>query len=381
MTIHTSTPDAPGPVIARAGDSAEFLSLVPHLAGFRPRDSLVLVPFSGTRTSGAMRMDLPAGNTDPAVLPELAESLVGMFARVPADRVAVVVYTDDAFRDGHGRIARTALVEALLRCARAEAYEIVDALCVASDGWGSYVEPDAPYAPRPLAQIRPEAVDGPHAPDDPPLADQNAGCALPPSDLAERERVAREIAAVTLRLDDLALPTAFEDVIAAEDPPSPRSLAVLAVALDRPAIRDVALSQWCGGLAEGRRVQRFNIAWLAGEAVHFDGPARLAGEGDRPDPARLRRALELVKRVAAAAPRERRAGALAAAAWLSGALGRSTHAAHFLVLAREIDPDHGLCDIIATMLANAHLPQWVYDRAVPAPRNRAARRRAARARR
>ncbi|WP_309068556.1 DUF4192 family protein [Microbacterium sp.] len=376
MTV--SSP-APEPAIIRAGDNAEFLSLVPHLVGCLPRDSVVLIPFADRRTLGGMRIDLP-----PADAPDvraLAAGFLGAFARVRhANRIAVVVYTDDAYRDPRGRISRAALAEALLGCAGVAGYEVVEALCVAADGWGSYLEPDGSYAGSRLDEIRPEDID---LGDGTPLADQHAGLELPASAEAEVRAVASAIRERTaLRLEDPALLAVFEDVVSGQSELSADTLALLVLALDRPAIRDIALSQWSGDLAEGREIQRFNIAWAAGEAWDFAGPLRLAGEGERPDPARLRRAREVVRTVASVAPRRLRTGALASAAWLSWALGSSTHAAHYVRLAQEINPAHGLADIVATMIHHQHLPSWAYERQVPGPppENRAARRRWARSR-
>jgi hypothetical protein len=55
---------------------------------------------------------------------------------------------------------------------------------------------------------------------------------------------------------------------------------------------------------------------------------------------------------------------LAAAAWISWALGRSTHAAWYAERALEIEPGHGLSEIVATMIGAGHLPEWAFERAV-----------------
>ncbi|GGH45118.1 hypothetical protein GCM10010921_20280 [Microbacterium album] len=365
-------------------DSARFLSLVPHVTRCTPRDSLVLVPFADRRTVGAMRVDLPGPlHAEHPGYAEFAATVVGNVCQVTvANRVAVVVYTDDPYRDATGRIARAALVDSVLRRLEGCDLEIVEALCVAADGWGSYLEPDGPYAGHPLDRIRPEDI--PVGDGEPPLGDQAAGSELPASDLAERERVGRALAGAAVGLDDGRLTERIEDALA-WDPAAlhPQDAAELILVLDRPATRDVALTQWCGGLAEGRAAQRWQLAWSRGEAPALDGPLRLAGEGPRPDPERLQRALDLARRLAACAPRPRRAGPLAAAAWLAWALGNSTHAAHYVDLVRELDPDHGLADIIATMITAAYLPAWAYDRPIPGPppKNRAERRRWAKSRR
>ncbi|HBR87853.1 MAG TPA: hypothetical protein DEA59_01135, partial [Microbacterium sp.] len=72
--------------------------------------------------------------------------------------------------------------------------------------------------------------------------------------------------------------------------------------------------------------------------------------------------LDAARAAAAAAPRARRAGALATCAWLSWALGRSTHAAAFAEMAFAIEPDHGLAGIVLTMVNAGHLPEWAFHR-------------------
>ena len=50
--------------IVKAADAAQFLSFVPRMLGYHPTRSLVVIPFHGSRTLGAMRIDLP----DPATM-------------------------------------------------------------------------------------------------------------------------------------------------------------------------------------------------------------------------------------------------------------------------------------------------------------------------
>ncbi|WP_036280176.1 DUF4192 family protein [Microbacterium sp. CH12i] len=80
--------------VLRATDSAEFLALVPALAGFTPRQSIVLLPFQRSRAHGAMRIDLPHSDAD---LEHYVDTAIGLVSRVAGtDAVAVVVYTDEA---------------------------------------------------------------------------------------------------------------------------------------------------------------------------------------------------------------------------------------------------------------------------------------------
>lgn len=406
--------------IVKAGGAAEFLSLVPHLLGFRPVRSIVVVPFAGTRSIGAMRFDLPDDESDG--IDRVASTIIGLACKVAeVDALATVIYTDARFEDADG-MPHQDLSDALERRADACGLRLTDALCVAADGWGSFLDPTCPSAGRPLTALAMEPATAGPLPE--AEGDQTTGATLPVVDLAERELVARALAsledAVTVlcgpdaspavgargrpagrksskrsrhtdgesvaqppddprRIDPLALaevcslddlPSFFEKALEWE-PTSldPYDAAAMVWCLSRPALRDIALVQWCGGLAAGDEALDAQLRWERGEEY----PAHLAmhmwGEGPRPDPERLVAALALARRVAAAAPREARPGALATCGWLSWALGRSTHADLYARQACEIDPEHGLAEIVLSFVYAGHLPEWAFRRP-SAPRER-----------
>jgi len=214
----------------------DFLALVPQLAGFRPCNSIIIVAFRGNRTCAAMRFDLPgvgvgvgvgagagagvgagagAGSrtasgpdggerpgtgTDPdAALhyDTIAGRLVGILCKVRgADAVVPVVYTDDRFSDA-AQIPHAAFVDAVVDHAKTAGFLVRDALCVAGDGWGSYLDEDRQREPRPLAAIESSPVNGaiPHEVRN-ELMPVDAGSELPPVDLATKERVARLVLAL-----------------------------------------------------------------------------------------------------------------------------------------------------------------------------------------
>jgi hypothetical protein len=327
------------------------------------------------------RLDLPPGAPDWA---EAAAAALGVICRMPdVTRFAAVVYTDDPFRDDDGGIAGDGFVRYLLERADHCGLEVVDALCVAADGWGGYLDDDCPRGGHPLSAI--ETDDAP--PRAPIRADQFDGVALPPADLAEKERVGRALreleharavidaagshggigdlapraVAAACMLDDL--PATFEESLTwDEEHTEPFLAATMLWALGRPAFRDVALTQWSSGLADGYATLEWNDRWTRGERSVPDGPIRLMGEGSRPDPERLERALTLVRRIAAAAPKADRVGPLAAAAWLSWALGNLTHAAGYVTEAMSIDAHHGLANIMSSMVGAGYLPPWAFAR-------------------
>lgn len=352
-------------ITRKAAGPADFLSLVPAMVGYTPARSVVAIPFAGPRTIGLMRFDLPPMDE----LEPIAATITGMAMRVPdMDGIAVVVYTDDAGLEGVSLPILYALQAQLERCG----VRIVDLLFVAADGWGGIT-----HELSPLAELMPE---------DPEIQglvrgeDQSAGTEL--IDLGKTDDVSAALVTLKETIDALRgtpdevssdalecvnwlddLPVFFETLMDYADAQlSEWAIATLAWCTERPALRDIALVQWTRDRAAGVEALAAQLAWEGG----VEYPAHLAmqmwGEGLQPDPARLERALVLVKIVAGNTPTEYRAGALAVAAWLSWALGRSTHAEIFANQARECDPEHGLAEIVLSFVRAGHLPDWAFRR-------------------
>ena len=364
--------------IIKARDAADFLSLVPRLLGYEPRRSVVLIPFSAGRTGGGLRVDLPPAAVDTDAV---ASTLIGFACRVEhTDAYAVLVYDEDADAVTHAE-----LVAALEVRAQACGLRRIDALHISSGRWRSYLDPALG------GKIAADADAGAHR----PAADQGAGAALPHVDLARSERVGRALTECARALDwvlhgsrpadarihpdalvaSLALedlPAFFETWIqpgSAAPPPNGsgdaehadvQDLALLIWCLARPALRDIALATWVGGVDGGDAALTAQQEWEAGAAYPDELGAWMLGEGPRPDVDRLTDALEVCRLAAASAPAVYRPGALAASAWLSWALGRSTHAARYCEQALTIDAEHGLSLIVLSMIDAAHLPDWAF---------------------
>ena len=373
--------------VLRATDSAEFLGLVPALAGFTPRQSIVLLPFQRSRAHGAMRIDLPHDDVD---LDDYVDRAIGLLSQVSGtDAVAVVVYTDEASQHTPDGIVlpSSVVVDELLALAADFGLHIVDALCVTPGGWASFLH-DEPVL-RPLEEI-------PAAPSIPGLADvtgdQDSGSALPRVDLAEKERVGRALLELTalighdtrtgadgarmnpqaiaaaMLLDDL--PLFFEDLLDAPENLPPFATAALLWCMQRPPFRDVALLQWATDLATGHRALTAQLAYAEdATSVPDELGGVFLGRGTRPDIDRLTVALTIVRGAAARAPRSARPAPLTLAAWLSWALGRSSHAAHYLRLVSEIDPGYSLACLISSMIDAAVLPAWSFQRGNPCERD------------
>ncbi|GAA2935049.1 hypothetical protein GCM10010458_18440 [Microbacterium luteolum] len=365
--------------VLHASDSADFLRVVPALAGFTPRQSIVLLPFRGSRSYGAMRLDLPVEGLS---LEEYADAAVGLLSRVEGtDAVALVVYTDaEAHPTRDGLVLPFAVaVDELLGCADDAGLRVVDALCVTSGGWSSYLI-DEPVVGA-LSDIGAASV--PRSDAD-VSGDQFAGVELPTADLAEKERVGRALQELTellgreghspltgrenpLLLASLGMlediPAFFESVLRTSEDLPPFATAALLWCLNRPLFRDVAITQWATDLAGGMRTldAQLNFAG-SGATVPDDLGLVFLGRGPAPDVERLRVALSVVRSAAARAPRASRPAPLTAAAWLSWALGRSTHAGRYLEMVHEIDPQYGLAELLGTMIGGAMLPEWAFRR-------------------
>jgi hypothetical protein len=124
--------------------------------------------------------------------------------------------------------------------------------------------------------------------------------------------------------------------------------------------------QWCGDLRDGEAALQAQLRWQDGEPYPVELGMRMWGEGPTPDAERLDAALELVRQAAARVRPAARAGALATCAWLSWAMGRSTHAEQYARAACAIEPEHGLAEIVLSFVAVGHLPEWAFHADHPA---------------
>ena len=369
--------------IIHATEPAEFLGLVPALAGFTPRQSLIMLPFDGARAQGAMRIDLPGDDVDRE---DFAEAALQALLQVrDVDAVALVVYTDDEAQsvpDGV-LLPHLSTIEVLLDVGSHAGLRIVEALCVTPHGWSDYLDDDPVVRP----------LDGIRTPSDVPGigdvgGDQLSGSELPASDLVEREHVGRALreledtlenqrqgrAHVSIEQNPLALimaeavlddlPCFAEELLEVPVGDDAYACAALLWCLNRPTLRDAVLVQWATDLDFGRRALDAQLRFADGHDAIPDAVGQVfLGRGKRPDPDRLGCALQVVRAAAARAPRHAKPGALTAAAWLSWALGRSSHAGRYVDEALAIDPQHSMAALISTMLSAAMLPEWVLNRA------------------
>ncbi|HKR49553.1 MAG TPA: DUF4192 domain-containing protein [Pseudonocardiaceae bacterium] len=103
---------APAAGRIRLSDPAELIAAVPHLLGFHPRDSVVLLALHGKRLGLTLRADL----VDDVQAPLLAEQLLAPIARQRPTAVALVVIGGDPIPDQAGQqppLPHRALVDVL----------------------------------------------------------------------------------------------------------------------------------------------------------------------------------------------------------------------------------------------------------------------------
>lgn len=374
--------------VLKAASPQDFLALVPELAGYHPRRSLVLVAFSGSRSCGVLRFDLPCGTVAPDAF---ATTAVGVLCKLQtADAVVPIVYTDERFGRASA-LPHSALLAEVVERARRAGFLVRSALVLAADGWGSLLDSHHPEGGRSRREIRLRTRSG--------VTGRRIGAVdddavLPVVSGPVRERVAQALA----QLDGSA---ALRGIVGAETdsphaivhyfesalrnfcaPTSPRRArtentddrsaeparglpdelaAQLISFLCSPTLRDAALIQWAFGASLGETVLVEGIRPLFEEVPRTSAAADLLwGEGPRPDPDRIAAATGLLAQLAARAPRSDRPPLLTMLAWLSWAIGRSTVAGKFIDLALEIDPGYVLADIVHGMLAAGHLPEWAF---------------------
>lgn len=356
---------------ASTAADAALIAMIPELVGFSPQDSLVLVVFSGPRSCGAYRVNLPDPD-QPEHYRHYATTLVGMLCRVRgADGVLPIVYTDDAY-DSCGGIPRATLAARILERARSAGFRIADALCVASDGWGSYLgtqrRRDGAELDQAILARRAE-----------PGARQIAAT---PDAEAALPAVASHCASETL--DALAAVTAQElrecsSVDLAESVLRPRSrvsahtAALLALVAESPADRDVLLYTWAWGPDAGRKAEALNTRLLGAEITGQTLECLSEGERElalalggrsslpRPDVGRVLQASAALKTAAALAPEELRCPLLTMLAWLHWALGRGSVAGAFLERARALDAGYPLAALLSRLVDAGSIPEWAYS--------------------
>ncbi|WP_146084661.1 DUF4192 family protein [Rathayibacter sp. AY1E3] len=367
MTFTQRTPAPPSrrrdPEVLRASAIQDLLAAVPSIIGIRPEESVVVVPFLGTRAGGGFRIPLPE-----TLRGMEAEALAGgcaaMMETMPrATGVLVVVCTRAGYAEERG-IPHLDLGRAVLRRLERTRLDIIAVACIAADGWGRYTDAEECRRPRPLLEIeRSETGVLARAVADEPL-DIDALSVLPP--VLEEDRA---LVAEVLRRPPLVGDTERLVERWLSGPRDVRREGLIVRTLQSPPLRDRVTVQIARSAQAGMGVP----PGAAGDARagtdddhDLELSALLLGSGRAPERGRLARATGLLARAAALAPEEARSSVLTVLAWCWWARGVSSLAGLHLDEALRLDPDDSIARLYASLFAARPLPDWVLAAAAEA---------------
>lgn len=335
----------------RISHPAALLAMLPRLIGFDADAGIVLIPFSGTRTSRALRVDLPPAGADPC---EVADALVRIIAALPGvtTLVVVVLLPRGAARDEGAASAEgagpaddagpvefevRAIAAAIAGTARAHDITTSDVLVRTPEAWRSLLS-GATGSATEIDRARASLGAVTHAP-----SAREARALTPPSPREVQRMVdARRAAA---RCSDAAL----GDRIAAW----PGLLGTPAALSDIAGYAIVALAR---GALRGAVRQGLTVG-DTGFDVH-EAAARFGGLGHEPPPDLLAK-IAVLERMAHCATPDLLPHVLALLAWTHWARGSGTVAHHFAAWSASIDDgaDAGAC--MAALFARVPLPEWL----------------------
>ena len=372
--------------VIKAKNPADMLALMPALLGFTPKQSVVLLPFRGNRAYGAMRLDLP-GSGPPAVHKRLATYIVGTLCKLRGvDSVVLVVVTDAKF-GAQSTPPSSDLVKTLRARFRQSGLGLKEALCLASDGWGSYLDDDTPAGGRPLSDVTNSAVTGAVPPEARREVDASAReSRVPNAPPAEVQRVKEKFDRLRRRVDEADdddhhvprefealqdVPNLMEAALEWNDEEIASGAALLLFAWQGPPLRDMTMLQWATEMSVGDLILDENESMIrsdptAPSKTHQFLGGLMMGIGPRPDPDRIERGIRLVRAVVARAEDEQRVAPLCMLTWLCWALGHGSEAGRYLDEAASIRPDYGMVEVLSAILGNGMMPEWAFSSYGPA---------------
>lgn len=362
--------------VIKAQSDADFLAMVPLIAGFTATNSLVCAAFSGKQTAAAFRMDLPQRKRT-ADYRGVSLSIINALKRMPGvDGAAIVIYTDDTFAAERG-VPWLEFSRHLGDTLHRQGFHLPGFFCIAADGWANYFDRDYPRHGRPLDEI---VVDASIR----PLEDR---AVMPEVTDAARHGFLEELTSICTGdlpaewegLDDIA----FVELCATwQAGPLPDYLAAgLTEICQSPAMRDVISLQYAFGdlVAESVAEDNLRYAQLQREqggtmdevvrrevdagrgSIDDEFTGLLAGIGRvRPDVDRLERGIDQFKRIVALAPEHYLPNALCILAWMLWSRGCASAAGLFVDHALAIDPSHGMAQLLYAMIGSGRVPEWAY---------------------
>jgi hypothetical protein len=196
-------PNADPPIPVKLGDLGEIAAAIPHIVGFVPEESLVVMSMRASidgrdRVGLTMRFDLPPERYDA----ELAEQIAIRLAADKADFALVACWTEE--QSVGGEHPRTRLIDLIGSAIDERDMLLRDALLVRSGRWWSYLCDDPDCHP----------AEGSPIPEDTDIAAAHAmaGRRLLPGRSAMRDQL-RPVEHVARRAMEQAIDAAHDDVV------------------------------------------------------------------------------------------------------------------------------------------------------------------------
>lgn len=355
--------------VLTASRPRDLLAAVPHLLGFQPVESLVVLCLGpdGRRLGPTMRLDLPPDGTRKPIVAAV-HTMEPALARVRASRVFVLLYSD---RDLAGEVldAVTPLLDRLgLRLE--DAWHIGRGVYRSLTCEQSCCPPEGmPLADLDASLLRAELVYRGEA----VLADRAELLGdlspLPPSVRAEVEKAAHAAwlrpagGSLGRRAAAAAALSGWRRALAAwPEVPEPATAGVLLAALDDVVVRDAIMMTavpGCGDVAERLAVRDVDGDVQRALAAMFGPVAGRPRWVVRPDRDLADAVAGLLRHLVRAAENHRRAAPLAAWAWLAWWTGNGALAADLVDRALDADPGYSLARLLETAVHGPLPPPWV----------------------
>lgn len=358
-------------------DAEGVISLVPHLLGFHPRESLVVLIMQDNALEATLRVDLPAPDIGLAATRRLARHLVDYMRAAPeANGACLVAYSEHAHDPG-SELPYQEFIDGVTTQLQRCGYRVPDAWLVGCQHWWSYfcLEPACcPAEGRPLESVLLSdahlhlVVEGSS-----PLAELWDGRADGewPAIEAVREVVDMQRPGIdgwkeTIRGLErwcAALDQEPESLLA-HLRSSPADTGALLTALGAQTVRD-ALPFAAGASSAAARDA------LVGQLRHSGSRGQLRelgefmlGNSDRaPHWTTLERLWTIGRGLLPAARGVDRCALLCILAWIEWAKGHSSGAHALITTCRAEDPAYRLAFLLEAFLARGRLPRWATNRA------------------
>lgn len=329
------------------------LDAVPQLLGYSPVGSLVAIPLNGKRGGVVLRFDLPGYRRESESSPRAyANAVVGHLAQLNGiERVVFVVCPDLPFGVGP-RPPFSWLAEELAAAAKRAGIEVVLSVCRAVDAWGVYGcdDPDCcDIGPRGLgAQSAWLTAARP--------VDEASIAAAPKSKILAFAEADRRHWKLHDGEDDLM--SMRRSWLTSFAPPSftaapdDEQLARLLCMLRGHHTAELLLVT----VAFGASDDLLSLAPVWGAVLSEDD-----GRGRLPEFSRqrVRRAVAVLRDLAALVDLDDEPGLVSSLSWLEWASGRSSAAAAFAKRALAIRPDDSLASSVAWLVERCVVPPWL----------------------